>query len=62
MNMRKGCRVFAMQGDVLDLAAGSVIGGNVWLTHSVPPGAVVTHGATVERPRVADEPLLEYNI
>ncbi len=40
----------------------SVIGGNVWLTHSVPPGSVVTHGATIERPREADEPLLEFNI
>ena len=48
-------------GDTV-IGAGSVIGGNVWLTHSVPPGSVVTHGATVERPRVADEPLLEYNI
>jgi serine O-acetyltransferase len=27
---------------------GSVIGGNVWLTHSVPPGSIVTHGATIE--------------
>jgi serine O-acetyltransferase len=44
------------------IGAGSVIGGNVWLTHSIPPGSVVTHGATIERPRVADEPLLEYNI
>ena len=48
-------------GDTV-IGAGSVIGGNVWLTHSVAPGSVVTHGATVERPRVADEPLLEYNI
>ncbi len=48
-------------GDTV-IGAGSVIGGNVWLTHSVPPGSVVTHGATVERPRVAEEPLLEYNI
>ena len=48
-------------GDTV-IGAGSVIGGNVWLTHSVPPGSVVTHGATIERPRVADEPLLEYNI
>ncbi len=48
-------------GDTI-IGAGSVIGGNVWLTHSVPPGSVVTHGATVERPRVAEEPLLEYNI
>ena len=48
-------------GDTV-IGAGSVIGGNVWLTHGVPPGSVVTHGATVERPRVAEEPLLEYNI
>jgi serine O-acetyltransferase len=44
------------------IGAGSVIGGNVWLTHSVPPGSVVTHGATIERPRFAEEPLLEFNI
>jgi serine O-acetyltransferase len=48
-------------GDTI-IGAGSVIGGNVWLTHSVPPGSVVTHGATVERPRFANETLLEYNI
>ncbi len=48
-------------GDTV-IGAGSVIGGNVWLTHSVLPGSVVTHGATVERPRAADEALLEYNI
>lgn len=44
------------------IGAGSVIGGNVWLTHSVPPGSVVTHGATIERPRIAEESLLEFNI
>jgi serine O-acetyltransferase len=27
----------------------SVIGGNVWLTHSVPPHSVVTSGAVSER-------------
>jgi serine O-acetyltransferase len=48
-------------GDTV-IGAGSVIGGNVWLTHSVPPGSVVTHGATIERPRAAEEALLEYNI
>jgi serine O-acetyltransferase len=48
-------------GDTV-IGAGSVIGGNVWLTHSVPPGSVVTHGATIERPRIAEEALLEYNI
>jgi serine O-acetyltransferase len=49
-------------GGDTEIGAGSVIGGNVWLTHSVPPGSVVTHGATIERPRVAEEPLLEFNI
>ena len=44
------------------IGAGSVIGGNVWLTHSVPPGSVVTHGATIERQRTAEEPDLEFNI
>jgi serine O-acetyltransferase len=44
------------------IGAGSVIGGNVWLTHSVPPGSVVTHGATIERPRQSEEALLEFNI
>jgi serine O-acetyltransferase len=48
-------------GDTV-IGAGSVIGGNVWLTHSIPPGSVVTHGATIERPRVAEEALLEFNI
>jgi len=32
----------------------SVIGGNVWLTHSVPPHSIVTNVAVSER-RVADE-------
>ena len=26
----------------ITIGAGSTIGGNVWLTHSVPPGSVVT--------------------
>ena len=34
------------------VGAGSVIGGNVWLTRSVPPGSVVTHQSQVA-PRVA---------
>lgn len=41
---------------------GSVIGGNVWLTHSVPPRSVVTHTAALERSSDAEEPLLEYNL
>jgi serine O-acetyltransferase len=31
------------------VGAGSVIGGNVWLTRSVPPGSVVTHTSQVAR-------------
>jgi serine O-acetyltransferase len=31
------------------IGRGSVIGGNVWLTHSVPPGSIVTHVAALER-------------
>jgi serine O-acetyltransferase len=44
------------------IGKGSVIGGNVWLTHSVPPGSVVTHGATIERARQSTEHILEFNI
>ncbi len=36
-------------GGTTVVGRGSVIGGNVWLTHSVPPGSVVTHVAAVER-------------
>jgi serine O-acetyltransferase len=35
-------------GDTV-VGAGSVIGGNVWLTHSVPPGSIVTEVAGTER-------------
>lgn len=41
-------------GDTI-IGAGSVIGGNVWLTHSVSAGSVVTHESTVERPRAPVE-------
>jgi serine O-acetyltransferase len=41
---------------------GSVIGGNVWLTHSVPPGSIVTHAGMDERQRSAQDDLLEYHI
>jgi serine O-acetyltransferase len=42
---------------------GSIIGGNVWLTHSVPPGTVVTETAVVERPRAgAEPPYLDWDI
>jgi len=39
---------------------GSVVGGNVWLTRSVPPNSVVTYGRRAEAQH-ADYPL-EYNI
>ncbi|HEX5829924.1 MAG TPA: serine O-acetyltransferase [Gemmatimonadaceae bacterium] len=48
-------------GDTV-IGTGSVIGGNVWLTHSVPPGSVVTNEQMRERPRRSVEPLLEFNI
>jgi serine O-acetyltransferase len=35
-------------GDTV-VGAGSVVGGNVWLTRSVPPGSVVTHTSQVAR-------------
>jgi serine O-acetyltransferase len=35
----------------------SVIGGNVWLTRSVPPRSVVTHATMAERARVPEQPL-----
>jgi serine O-acetyltransferase len=44
---------------------GSRIGGNVWLTRSVPPYSVVTPTARIERrevnPRSTDD-LMEFNI
>jgi serine O-acetyltransferase len=46
-------------GDTV-VGAGSVVGGNVWLTHSVPPNSVVTHGRRAEVQH-ADVPL-EFNI
>jgi serine O-acetyltransferase len=44
------------------IGAGSIIGGNVWLTHSVAPGSIVTHGGTIERTRQAEDSMLEFNI
>jgi serine O-acetyltransferase len=42
---------------------GSVIGGNVWLPHSVPPQSVVTNEGAVTRVRNrGDEPALEFEI
>lgn len=37
----------------------SIIGGNVWLTHSVPPKSVVTHAEHERRERPADD-LIEF--
>lgn len=45
------------------VGARSVIGGNVWLTHSVPPDSVVTHEGVRTRARQPDEQFpLEYHI
>jgi serine O-acetyltransferase len=51
-------------GDTV-VGARSIIGGNVWLTHSVPADSVVTHEGVSARARRADAPrpgevLLEY--
>jgi serine O-acetyltransferase len=50
-------------GDTI-IGAGSVIGGNVWITRSVPPGSVVSHESTVARIRdtVPRDDLLEFHI
>jgi serine O-acetyltransferase len=49
-------------GDTV-IGAGSVIGGNVWLTRSVPAGSIVTHEGVTERPRnESAEALLEFHI
>jgi serine O-acetyltransferase len=42
------------------IGRGSVIGGNVWLTRSVPPGAIVTHAVPDERRR--DDIPLEFEV
>ncbi len=44
------------------VGAGSVIGGNVWLTRSVPPGSVVTHVAQIRTQDGKTTPLIEYHI
>lgn len=43
-------------GGATRVGAGSVVGGNVWLTESVPPGSIVTRTSTVRR-READDAL-----
>jgi serine O-acetyltransferase len=48
-------------GDTV-VGRGSIIGGNVWLTHSVPPRSVVTHVAPIERQSRDGEVPLEYYI
>lgn len=44
------------------VGAGSVIGGNVWLTRSVPPRSVVTHDQMISRKRESEEFELEFHI
>lgn len=48
-------------GDTV-VGAGSVIGGNVWLTKSVPPRSVVTHDQMISRARQHEEYELEFHI
>ena len=48
-------------GDTV-VGAGSVIGGSVWLTRSVPPGSVVTHVAQLKTRDGQTAPLIEYHI
>lgn len=49
-------------GGTTVIGKGSVIGGNVWLTRSVPPGSIVTHASTLKTPGAPAEELLEFNI
>lgn len=44
------------------VGAGSVLGGNVWLTRSVPPGSVVTHVARLRTLDGRSRPMPEYVI
>lgn len=44
------------------IGAGSTIGGNVWLTRSVPPGSVVTHVARLRTQDGRTQPMPEYVI
>jgi serine O-acetyltransferase len=48
-------------GDTI-VGKGSVIGGNVWLTHGVPAGSIVTHDQMLERRRLAQEDGIEFHI
>ena len=41
-------------GDTV-IGEGSIVGGNVWLTHSVPPRSVVTHDGVTTRIRSPGE-------
>lgn len=36
-------------GGATRVGAGSVVGGNVWLTESVPPGSIVTRTSAVRK-------------
>ena len=48
-------------GDTV-VGRGSVIGGNVWLTHGVPPGSIVTHDQMLERRRPVQDDGIEFHI
>lgn len=49
-------------GDTM-IGAGSIIGGNIWLTHSVPPHSIVTHDGITARSRTdATDAVLEFHL
>ncbi|MEP6780444.1 MAG: serine acetyltransferase [Gemmatimonadaceae bacterium] len=48
-------------GGHTEIGSGSIIGGNVWLTHSVPPRSIVQFSSRVEQ-RTADDDGLEFHI
>ncbi|MBS1713071.1 MAG: serine acetyltransferase [Armatimonadetes bacterium] len=49
-------------GGTTVVGKGSTIGGNVWLTTSVPPRSLVTNASRLQTPGHAVEELLEFNI
>ncbi|MEP6763647.1 MAG: serine acetyltransferase [Gemmatimonadaceae bacterium] len=48
-------------GGNTEIGDGSIIGGNVWLTHSVPPRSIVQFSSRVEQ-RTADDDGMEFHI
>lgn len=49
-------------GGNTEIGEGSIIGGNVWLTHSVPPRSIVQFTSTVERRSAETDDGMEFHI